>query len=377
MKKTIITLGFAALAVLAGCSKTGSGEVAGSDDEAWVNDETLPVPVTFSSQMVGIGTKALVEGDVMSNLPIGIFGLATLCDNNDTDTRVDDTYSPNWAYDGYQGILMSNTRVVTGENGEVEFATPYYYPMDNAYTYSFYGYHPHVAVTYADGWYQAEFTMGQSDVMWAESHAAALSAPDEGRFGFNAAYIRRIKRATEVTDQLMPNLQFNHLLTALQFRAVTADGSDTGSIKIVGMQLNNITTKARLNIAGDSSVDPDCSLAGTIAPVEGSEGTIYVSNNEGSSVLDVTPVSEDLNGALIGTLMVLPTTEELSATVVLRAGDVTTTVRDVRFSPRASGFQAGKRYAIYVRVNNAMQVEITTGLVPWDDETGVETDPIG
>ena len=80
MKRTIV-LGLAALAVLAGCSKTVVEQPAApADNDAWVYDETLPVPVAFVAPGLTL-TKAevagAIEGSVMNGLDIGVFGLAT------------------------------------------------------------------------------------------------------------------------------------------------------------------------------------------------------------------------------------------------------------------------------------------------------------
>ena len=54
MKTKYIIIGFAALALMSSCSKTRTEarQPALPDEDAWVNDETLPVPVRFAAPKV-------------------------------------------------------------------------------------------------------------------------------------------------------------------------------------------------------------------------------------------------------------------------------------------------------------------------------------
>ena len=65
-------VGFAALALMASCSKQENAQVA---DDAWVYDESLPVPVTFAAPQVTIESKAVNPGKLenLNGLDIGVF----------------------------------------------------------------------------------------------------------------------------------------------------------------------------------------------------------------------------------------------------------------------------------------------------------------
>ena len=65
---------FAALAFLASCSNQENTQPAPSgDEEAWVYDESLPVPVMFTTPQITVQSKAAVND--MVGLEVGVFGL--------------------------------------------------------------------------------------------------------------------------------------------------------------------------------------------------------------------------------------------------------------------------------------------------------------
>ena len=120
-------VGFAALALLASCSKDAP------DEKAWVYDESLPVPVTFSAPRVMIQpTKAMIEGTSLDGYNVGVFALA----------------DGEGAWTGARGdlvMLYNETGTVTeegtGNAGSLKFSSTVYYPMSSDQNFTFYAYH--------------------------------------------------------------------------------------------------------------------------------------------------------------------------------------------------------------------------------------------
>ena len=215
-------VGFAALALMASCSKQENAQVA---DDAWVYDESLPVPVTFAAPQVTIESKAVNPGKLenLNGLDIGVFALAT------------GEGAAGWTT--ADGAFINNKMVTTGaEDGSITFNPVIYYPMNSEQSYSFFAYYPHqdngdVALAA-----HCEITFditGYTDILWSKAYATPLQ---DGLTGYNAAYIRRLKAAENGADR-MPKLRFYHALTSLQFNAQLDGASDA-------VQLNTITVKA-------------------------------------------------------------------------------------------------------------------------------------
>ena len=377
MRKAFI-ISLSALAVLSGCSKVQEQPAGQAYDDAWKYDESLPVPIIFSNgPEVSVDVKAMYEGNVMKNLPVGIFALATEYEESGSPGNTgDDKHLPLWntslSQDGSiipgEGVLMSNTRVVTGENGEIEFSEPQYYPFDKTYAYSFYSYCPHHKVTYEDGWYKAAYSVGYDDIMWAESHAEPYTDSDGKVFyGYNSDYIRATGKNGD--ESHLPSLNYEHLLTGLNF---TAEFDAPEEFTIVNFYLESLPTKVALRIAGNSSVDPDGSGAGTFEVLE--RERLYILK-DGKADIEV-----DSSSPEIGTLMVLPAGpgEELYATVVVRdnANPNHWTYRSERIPfSHDEGFKAGERYKITVKVLGREGVKIlNSGLTGWKDWEELETE---
>ena len=340
MKRTIV-LGLAALAVLAGCSKTVVEQPAApADNDAWVYDETLPVPVAFVAPGLTL-TKAevagAIEGSVMNGLDIGVFGLAT------------EDGVPAWE-NGGDAFLINNTKVTTGEDGSVTFDPAVYYPSDNDLNYSFYAYYPHRQTLYTDGAFTVDFSLGYTDVLWAEEHAITFGTDPVYR-GFNATYCRYVKQIGRY--DLMPALNFQHMLTA--FRFVAKSTTELSNIKITKLKVLNINTRATLEVAG-----PD---AGTMTYSQPGERFVYADPAVANSALDVTPT---IAGVEVGTLILEPaTTVEVEVTLRLDNGTTNTVTASLD-----GNFVAGHRYALTLTVRSPEEVDLSTSLDPWVDEGG-------
>ena len=133
MKKTFL-LTIAAVLVCAGCSKETPKQ--SNDPDAWIYDESLPVPILMGSIGAEPVTKAIVED--LTDIQFGIYGLDT---RNDQDE---------WTYGGaynksekVYSILLNNEAAKVESDGKVVFTTgKKYYPFSSANNYTFYAYYP-------------------------------------------------------------------------------------------------------------------------------------------------------------------------------------------------------------------------------------------
>lgn len=346
MKRTLILTGLAALALLAGCSKTqtGASVATPAEDDAWVYDETLPVPVTFSApgldmSMTKADVSGTIEGSVMSGLDIGVFGLAINVDSQ----------SPAWDTADPATILISNRKVTTGEDGSAKLDPAVYYPTDNDLNYSFYAYYPHRSCSVSDNRYTVEYTLGYTDVLWAVDHAGIA-----GQYrGFNAAYCRQMKLVGR--NDLLPALDFRHLLTA--FRFVAKASADLDNIVIRNVTVKNVNTKAVLEVAG-----PD---AGTLT--YSTPDDLYLLKTPGDYTTGTLNVAPTVAGAELGTLILGEVEDTLEVEVVLSLDNGT---RNTVTASYTGSFSAGHRYTMTLTVRSPEEVELSTSLDPWVDVPG-------
>lgn len=348
MKRNII-LSLAALALAAGCSKTVVN--APETEEAWVYDESLPVPVAFAAPGLDMTlTKAevagTIEGSVMNGLDIGVFGLAY-----DVDGK-----TPAWDSSDRSTILLDNKKVTTGEDGSVKFEPAVYYPTDNDLNYSFYAYYPHRPYQLSENRYSVEYALGYTDVLWAEEHANIA-----GEYkGFNAKYCRQMKLVGR--DDLLPALEFKHMLTA--FRFVAKSSTDLDNLVVRSLTVKNTYTKVSLEVAG-----PD---AGNLTFSEpGDRYLLKTPGDYNTGTLDVAPTAA---GAELGTLILGDTEGEIEVEVVLSLDNGT---RNTVTASLRGSFAAGHRYVLTLTVRSPEEVDLSTSLDPWIDENGGAGSTIG
>ena len=364
---------FCSVCVLAsGCSELQvqpDRNIAGNDD--WKYDESLPVPILFSTPEVGIESKAMVEGDVMKSLDIGIFALANEYTRNQ---QGDISCSPAWdasndggtlKYD--EGVLMFNTKVTTGSDGSISFNPARYYPIDQTRSYAFYAYYPHHTAYFdeADQCFRADFTIGQDDILWAESHATPITGDDsEPVFGYNASYIR--------AGGETPALHFNHLLTALKFSAdFKATDFKITEFTLAGIRsdgeesIEGLPLKVALNIEGSAASSGDIE-SGTFKVKE--RGVIHAFNDDGGWALDGSQTDNE-----IGTFLILPVSagETLYIELTVLANDGYTYRSGEIPINDGFAFEAGKYYEFNVTVNGKQDISvIPSTLSGWENGFG-------
>ena len=135
MKKAYLII--AVTSILIGCSKNGPDTPR--DPNAWMYDESLPVPVMMNS-VTEAATKASVES--LDGITIGVMGL------DGREGLPDWKWSGGIEYPQHQGILLNNQEASI-VSGAIQFADgPKYYPIAGSNAYNFYAYHPKQTISY-------------------------------------------------------------------------------------------------------------------------------------------------------------------------------------------------------------------------------------
>ena len=380
MKLKYILFAFASAAIVAGCSKSRT-EVSAPEVEPGEND---PVPVTFSSSSLGYETKAMVTGEVMANLEIGIYGISSEISNPEDFQTPDDRdklkYKVNWnpaVPDTYIAGLV-NKSVTTDGEGNIVFNPKIYYPLNSDKTFSFFGYHPYSAdVNNAQGQCTVTYDLtDQPDILWAEDHARPLriGSDYDYTYGFNARYVRKVDEtpAAQGDDKFHADLKFSHKLTALDFVVKTED-SEAGKMKVTGLELADVATNVTLYIM---SIDE--TRHGTVVGNTNGDLQLSLIDGEGAPATDGVIVPNTDEGVSVGTIMLLPgTSYKANLTLALTDGnggwteqspmsvDITTTVT-------GGEFVAGNKYTLTLNILRPVEVDIETSLDDWDDVDGGE-----
>ena len=350
-------VGFAALALLASCSKNENTQVP---EDAWVYDESLPVPVTFATPEVAVESKAgLISGQITgSELPagldLGIYALAT-----------GEGAKP-WSGDGN---LINNRQVVTGEGGSIAFDPAVYYPMTSDQNFSFFGYYPYTANAVASA--NCEVTLpvdGVTDILWGKAYAATV-LQDPELHGYNAAYVRRVKKAGAESQRLLPKMAFKHVLTALKFQAVLEDADlSTSEVQVYRLRLINETTSVLMRVA-KSEAD-----VATYEPelVGQASDNIWIrkeANVSSEAALNQTITADAVDLGV--PVLVVPKASYTVEIDVVVDGKTTTMQLPVQRNGADLSFEAGYEYTLTVKVKSPVEVEIVeTSLEPWKPVTG-------
>lgn len=343
-------VGFAALALLASCSKQ---EV--QDEKAWVYDETLPVPVTFSMPQAMIQSKAnRIEGTSLDGKEVGVFALS----------------KGSGAWENSRGdlVLLYNERGTvkddeSGNAGSLNFNNVVYYPMSGNQAFTFYGYYPRKTPTISEGGglitvkYEG---IGRTDILWAESAAQEL----DGLNGFNAAYVRNVEQNhADDAKNYLPHLEFEHKLAALNFTVVSEDPNPVEGLKLYQLCLVNAPTSATLYVANKSDNETN-KYSGTL--YSGSDkGDIYVyPANSQNGTLQQAVTAEEKE---VGDVLVLP---QKSYTVEVRLQIGNGSIQKIQ-QTLDDNFEPGKVYNYKVVVKSPMAVEIVqVSLKDWEDGFG-------
>lgn len=394
MKKTYLLI-IAAASVLIGCSKNGPDTPG--DPNAWMYDESLPVPVLMGDMGAEPMTKAVID-DINTNITLGIYGLDV---SEDQDA---------WTFSGaYNKSIKVNSILINNEpatvtDGKVVFTNgTKYYPLNNGNKYNFYAYYPRKSTDTNlkcsdDGTYfYANYSIGYEDILWDEAEATDFEYNKDGTFykisGYNAAYIRKVNEYGDLDDNL-PKLELEHKLTALKFKlhATTEDAealNNAGAV-ITGLTIDSTYTKGKLIIADKRTTEnqkglfiPDENSIGSIQLREGNTSKFEISNF--SSMIDLDKDDDTYTIDFGDELLLAPNPERkrfkgrLHVKLSGIIQDIAIELTDPDPDKSGQNFEEGMRYTYTIKVKGPEEIAAIAELKEWSDTDGgfIETDDDG
>lgn len=335
---SIIALGALAM-LMAGCSK--DAPVSPPDENAWIKDVNLPVPVLFGSSSLSATTKAddpgMIEGETLIERTVGVIGIdADATTWKDPGTNSTSVINPD-------ALLLKRT-VKTKTNGDIVFENPKeYYPMVSDKSFNFYGYYPDNIGYLSVGTRGNELpgsttgsqvifyncTVGYQDILWAgttnDDRVFEYGTDDEGNpltvTGYNAKYIRKIKYAQMDIDadetlsdgekeakkaeleRYMPQLKFKHCLSAARFFVQAKDDYAAGTfvteggekvLEVTGLTLKGIYNQGSLIVAirNNNTVDDASEWEGKMVKYGSAQPTdVNLTNPDGTDITTVVPTT--------------------------------------------------------------------------------------
>ncbi len=371
-----------AMAVLVvSCQKSNVSSPAPADD-AWKYDVNLPVPIQFGAP--SLLTKAM-NGGIMDAIngetEIGLVAVQPKANGYTV-----------WSAASEGTVLLNNEKVSiisddkegeeSEENtGKVIFAegATKYYPVISDNIYSFYAYHPYsesAAIGAGDvSKVTYDLSACNTDILWAMSEAEPYTytpTTDAGTgapvtvLGFNAKYIRRVNKEADPTTYL-PALDFQHLLTALEFKVKTPEG-ETGEFPAVAqIVIKNVVTEAELVVVDNSIEQGEVNTtAGKLTAVEGKTANFTIAPGE---AVVPTAFGEDVTSAPV----LLYPADSYTIDIAFKTPDkedLTWTRGKALPAPVNSGsYKAGYRYVVEISVNALQAINISATMNPWEQET--------
>ena len=372
------------LTVLAvGCSK----DLSVADENAWIYDESLPVPIEFGSLSSEIVSKAAIN-----NFPAGefspAFGVFAWAENHSDGMQVSaESIFPA----GYKRAQVWTSTGISKIYFQEQGASvkPAYYPMSSQYDYSFYAYHigtEEIAGSYTDDEsyvLNLDFSEPFNDVLWGKFADSDIPYGDELPHlfyndtqikGFNARFSRAAgKQAVVPKESYYPVINFEHICTAFRFYA-KADFMDISDfitlrdkLKITSVSISNVPSSAVLTVASRES-----GKEGKLVPSAELE---TVEMNFDPAIIATGYQSKEGNGS------VMKMTETNDDRFFLPAGDYSESVVTIGLTldgnpntlefplvyEGSSVFEAGKCYSFVVIFKTIEEISLRATLSPWDE----------
>ena len=386
-------------ALAVGCSKS----FPTVDENAWIYDESLPVPIQFGSLSSEVATKAAIEhfpGGIYEH-PFGVFAW----DEDSSDgmqVSAESIFSA-----GYKRAVISTTSGTSTirfqeQGAEVNSA---YYPMSSKYSYSFYAYHigtEQIAGSYTDDSYVLNLNFSEpfKDVLWGKCADSDLPYGEgEGKIphlyykegdttplvGFNAKFSRAAGKQTVVTkDKYFPVINFEHICTAFRFYAKADEMSQSeyyrlsDQLKITSVSISNVPSAAELTVASKDpanegkfvpsselcdvtmNFNPGISPKGYANPYPAEKGNVMKNAGTGDDRFFLPPGDYSNSNVTIG-FTVDGRSETLDFPLVFEDG--------------TTEFKAGKCYSFVVVFKTIEEIFLRATVSDWDDEHYTKIDP--
>ena len=375
MKKTYLLI-LAAIALI-GCSKHNPDNTL--DPNAWISDESLPVPIMFGATGTEQMTKAAFDGiSLPEGTQVGILGLQHKPSDDDPDYEA-------WKATeaASKSVLVDNSKsALIDADGLIVFNEKKFYPTDNSQNFTFYGYYPFSSEDGRVGniqpgynYFEIRYKLdGQTDILWAKAQAESFEYEGSYIEGFNGGYIRKAIKKGLSKDKYLPNLKFEHKLTYLDFKLEVLDESleelKALNLKVTGLTLQNVFTSAKLVIAkNDDNIEGNPS--GTLYGVE-PKSNISLTGVEQPIVMNSVGKQDFGNG-----MLVVPESEYKAQLEMTVDGRTTPLTADLSFSlGEGKTFEAGKKYNLIIVVRAPKEIVIKTELADWETTDDVTIDQI-
>lgn len=361
---------------LAGCSKEVVHDSHNPNEEPWVSDLSLPVPIEIGSSGFQFETKAeMIEDETsLQNAPLWLFAIDKNSDVVPTATADNSVLIAN------EEARFNGTKIVFGDGTSTK---TWYYPYASSYNYSFYAYHVGEATptvmksgTYGSLYTKIDLNTMQSDILWAKAEVEEpYTDGDNSLDGYNAKYMRAIAKDSN-KEAYMPELKFKHLTTALtfKFQTIASEGNTAADeqlnkVKIESLELSNVQSQLVLWIA-----DP----AGATTEME---GKLTVANGQDSSFpvrMDCTNIEMEAVGkeTTLGTLFVkadehqeIKVKMKVSIPKTSNAEDFYTVDVDMGLKNNEDDgfFKVGSQYSYLIQMKSLEEITITASVDQWGD----------
>lgn len=356
---------------MAGCSKEVVRDSHNPNEEPWVSDLSLPVPIEFGSSGFQFETKAsMIKTSNLDSVPLRLFAIDTAKGLSATATADRHVLFANELarYD-------SQLEKIVFDGGKT-----WYYPYASSHNYSFYAYHvgmDNPVVTKGnsrDGLYvKVNLNECQSDILWAEAKATPYGDGEDAVHGFNAKYMRAISPDPEM-DKYLPHLHFYHLTTAMTFNFKVlpkdADNSQANellkNVKIESLQLSNIP--ALLNLWLVDNTEGEDNLKGKLMTQSGQENSFPVRMNcDTIKMANVGEVSK------LGTLFVMVPDKVTTIEVDMVISVPLSSDSDVQTVPvklkltSADNFERGKEYSYTIEMRSLEEISFKVSVEEWNN----------
>lgn len=313
---------------MAGCSKEVVTKSEVSADDAWMYDETLPVPVEFG--VSSVRSKAAIETSAdLNGKSFKVFAF----DKNTHD------------YTKPDGLNLRNADAKCQLNQGKSVLTLkklYYYPQYLDTEYCFYSFYPVATTTIDSQKVLVDMPVsGTYDVLWAKSIV------NDG--GYNAEYFR--------DGNPLPSFNYSHPCACVSLSASLSQ-SISEKIIIDGVKLINVPLSAKLCVA--TCEDVSYEDEGYFVEVTQKGDKALTNGSSGNLSVELTTSPKRL-----GVDLFLVPCSSLTLQVTMRINGVVSkapveyVLNPSDFRPELKGFEAGVRYEFNLNVLSPTQLQVT------------------
>lgn len=358
--------------------------VACSDKENDINPyeavDTTPVPIMLGEKPLNSFAVKKAFDDPKPDLDsVGIFALAIATQDVNLHPGPIRWFQTSDASQETCCIMDNVKSRISGGDVTWWADTIYYYPVTQFYRYAFYGNYPYTEdLIYKYNSVDANYTIdGITDILWGQAYKPDLP------YAYSAKYFRV---NGGVTEENLPKLELQHLLTRLKFfiqpgpmvdiAGATEDELDYSvakSMKVVSLQICNATTKVRMHIAdyNDMNMNIDKRLTATSDETD----TLYLCHQDGELAgTPVDPMQVPAKPSLRqqwGEIMLFPADMYIVRLILEDAkGQKYVSETPLQIAPKGAGnesFRRGQFYNVVLTIHGPTAIQLTAVVAPWQE----------